>query len=121
MSDRYYSAQQIAEALGISKRAVSKRAAKGLSRKGETPWTISRREQARGFEAFFYAFADLPKDVRKAIDRAEKAAKPAIGRCRVEAEHAKTTVDAAMKLVSNMESELKQLKAALKRYLGSRK
>lgn len=116
---RLYSQKQIAEALGVSRQAVGKRAAKGLSRKGEAQWTVSRREKARGFVAIYYTYAELPADVRKAIDRAEKTAKPAIWRRKIEAEHAKTTVDAAIKLVSNMESELKQLKAALKRCLES--
>lgn len=72
---RLVSEADIAKAMGLSLRAVNKRATQGRrDRKGkviELPWPIhSRRKEKNGNETKLYLFDALPLDVRGALDRA---------------------------------------------------
>lgn len=119
---RLYSQQQIAEALGITRRAVNKRATNGLRRKNEAAWTIAEREKCRGGEIIRHAYDDLPGDVRKTIDRAEKAADAAVRRREIEAEHTQMTVEAAMKLAADEdETKRREEQARVDRIMEGRK
>lgn len=118
---RLYSQKQIAEALGVSREAVRKRAAKGLSRKGEAPWAISCRNKTRGGEAYFYAFEELPKDVRRALDRLNKKVKKKAAVAVAELPITASEAKALLARIEELEIELRQQKRALKRNIGARK
>jgi len=57
---------EIAKALGVTKRAVEIRAAKGRARQQENPWEFIQETVKGGKRKCFY-LPDLPEDVRKAV------------------------------------------------------
>lgn len=118
---RLYSQQKIAEALGITRQAVNKRATNGKKMKGEAPWAISCRNKTRGGEAYFYAFEELPKDVRRALNRLNKKVKKKAAVAVAELPITASEAKALLARIEELEIELRQQKRALKRHIGERK
>ena len=67
-----YDIKQIAEALGVSERAVRNRANKGRKKNknhpAESPWTVHSTEKRNGRDTRLFSFAELPKYVKEALD-----------------------------------------------------